>query len=330
LRFEHLEAPPPRICKLVQQIYTDPDVLETILCYGDWLAIHLVTDVQDHPAHYEQVIGLCRCSSPLSKVVVQAAIWESLRLILSDKIGTYEGGFVRRKLTVMGKLIGALTFAVNRIIPARFLDLKHLLMSAFAQGKLFGVISFVAEIVRQATEYFNPPNPYMSSLLKIVASIGQVDLLKFYIKSQISEIMAKFNVHPCQMNLTSLVPELRDNSNFDFVAPPFSLHYILSGQDIDRVVQFDENVFTTIAAQNLAIGDPPVSSAALTTQLRDKMRTSVTHGAYSFLKKEGDNLSKTAASTTLELIQKDFVYCQNVDLMLETAAVLTQIGRAHV
>ena len=321
-RFEKLPIPPPRICRLIQQIRTDPTLISTLSRYSeylDWLALHLVTVIQDHPTELPSLLAQLLQTPSFTRIVFEAAIFESIQLIKSDNLATYEGGFARRRLSILGGLLGELTLARNRTIPGRFLDLKQLLLFSFMQGKLLGVIPFVSAIVCKASPYFNPPNPYMSSILQVLASIGMTDLLKFHIKNQIEHILDHFHVNPSQLELMSLVPDLRQN-NFDFVAAPFSLSYVLSPVDRDRIIQFDDNVFSALAATNIVIPDPPPGAK----QTREVMRAEITNAALNFLKSEGTALSKVAAATASELIQKDFVYCTNPSIMFETAATLTK------
>ncbi|OHT12509.1 hypothetical protein TRFO_17537 [Tritrichomonas foetus] len=321
-KFEKLSTPPPRVCKLIQQIPNDPCLIHSIITsykpYIEWLALHLVSTIQDKPVLLLTLLNHLLEAPQFTRIVIQAAIFESIQLITSPQFSTFEGAFTRRRLSILGQLIGQLTLAVNRTISGRFLDLKHLLLYAFSQGKLFGVVPFVSNILCVASPYFNPPNPYTSAILQVLASIAMTDLLKLYIKNQIYQIFNHFNVSLSQIKLLSLVPDIRQG-NFDFVAPPFALNYILSVTDIDRIIQFDENVFATLAAQNVVIPDPPNPS-----QSRDKMRTSITAAALAFLKQDGTTLAKVASSTAGDLILKDFMFSNNVELMQETAATLTK------
>ncbi|OHS97943.1 hypothetical protein TRFO_35741 [Tritrichomonas foetus] len=322
IRFEKLPTPLPRVCKLIQQIPSDPSIIMSIITsyqpHIDWLALHLVSTIQDHPKLLDQLLSSLLGAPQFTRIVIQAAIFESIQLITSPQFSTIDGSFARRRLSILGKLIGQLTLAVNRTISGCFLDIKQLLLYAFSQGKLFGVVPFVAEILTVASPYFNPPNPYTSGILQVLSSIGMTDLLKLSIKNDVFRILNHFDVSPCQMHLIDLIPDVRQG-NFDFIATPFELNYVLSPSDIDRVVQFDESVFATLAAQSIIIPDPPQPN-----QNRDKMRTAITSGAFLFLKSEGTSLAKVAASTASGLILKDFALCNNVDLMMETASVLTK------
>ena len=340
LKFEKLPTPLPRVCKLIQQIPNDPNLITSIINlyepYIDWLALHLVSTIQDHPKLLDKILPSLLTANQFSKIVIQASIFESIQLITNPQFATIDGSFARRRLSILGKLIGQLTLAVNRTIPGRFLDIKQLLLYAFSQGKLFGVIPFVYEILNVASPIFQPPNPYISGILQVLASIGMTDLLKLSIKNDVFKILKKFEVSPCQLNLIDLIPDVRQG-NFDFVATPFKLNYILSPSDIERVVSFDETVFSTLAAQCIVIPDPPHTNQqkqdiqnpqqqqdSTLSQNRDKMRAAITSGVLLFLKSEGTSLSKVAQSTATGIILKDFALCNNVDLMLETAAVLTK------
>ena len=187
------------------------------------------------------------------------------------------------------------------------------------------------------------------------------DLLKLYVKNQIYQIFDHFQISIAQLKLLSLVPAVRQG-NFDFISQPFALNYILSMTDIDKMIQFDDNVFNTLAAQNVVIPDPPnaamIGSPSLTllqqqqqqmqqqqgkgnansgsanadqqpnndqiNASREKMRNSLTTAAFAFLKQEGTSLAKVASSTAGDIILKDFLFSNNLELMQETAATLTK------
>lgn len=323
-RFEKLPAPHPRVCKLIQQIPNDPSVISSIISstdpHIDWVALHLVSTIQDHPKLLDHVLTALLGSTQFTKIVIQAAIFESIQLITSPQFTTLEGSFARRRLSILGKLLGQLTLANNKMIPGRYLDLKQLLLFAFSQGKLLGVVPFVAEILCVASPYFNPPNPYMSGLLQVLASIGLTDLLKLSIKNDVFRVLHHFDVSPCQLHLVELVPDVRQG-NFDFIAAPFALSYVLSPPDIDRAIQFDDNVFNPLATQSIIIPEPKNNGSNLNLK-RDKMRTTITNATIGFLKSEGNVLAKVAASTASALILKDFAICNNIDLITETASVL--------
>lgn len=334
-KFEKLEMPPPRVCKLIQQIPNDPTFIQSIVVtysqYIEWLALHLVSAVQDRPTLLQTLLIQLQDTPQFSKIVIQAAIFQSIQLITSPSFSTFEGAFARRRLSILGQLIGNLTLHRNKTIPGQYLNLKHLLLYAFSQGKLYGVIPFVSNILCSASPFFNPPNPYTSSILQVLASIAMTDLLKLFIKNQIHQIFNHFNVSISQIRLLTLVPDVRQN-NFDFISTPFALNYILSAADIDKLIQFDENVFVALAAQNIVIPDQPNQSSRqedtqkLATTMKEKIKASLTNATLSFFKNEGTSLSKIASSTAGDIINKYFIMSTNVETaaIQETAAILTK------
>lgn len=317
MRFDKLPTPLPRI----QQLLTDPTNIATIQPTNehiDWIALHLVSTIQDHPKLLNQLLPALLKNPQFVRIVIQAAIFESIQLITSPDFSTIDGKFTRRRLSILGKLLGNLTFKMNKVIQGRFLDLKQLLLYAFSQGKLLGVVPFVAEMMCVASPSFLPPNPYTSGLLQVLASIVRTDLLKLSIKNDIFRILDYFNVSPCQFFLDDLIPDVRQG-NFDFLAPPFALNYVLSQADIDRVTNFDEGVFKSLAAQNLYIPEPSSPN-----QSKDQMKQSLTTAIFNFLKQEGTNLARVAQTTASSIISKDFSQCNNPELRKEAAAILTK------
>lgn len=324
-RFEKLAQPPPRLRKILQSLNSQTETLDHLLQsfqgYTDWLALHLVEDIEDHPAMLQTFLPNFIEHRAFAETIIQAASFEVYNLVdKSNDIATYEGGFKRRRLSILGRLIGNLTFAQNRPLLSKYIDIKKLLLYALTHGKLFGVLPFVSAVLRCANSFFNPPNPYMSSILQVLASISNIDLLKLSIKNQINLIMSHFNVSPAQFILLQLIPNFSEG-NFDFITAPFSLNYVMPQAEIDKIISFDDSAFHTLASQHFVV---PEYNGPNAEEKQKKFRDALTAGTLSFLKTEGKNLSQVAASTASELIMKDFVICNNIQLINQTAETLTK------
>ena len=324
-RFEKLSQPPPKLCKIIQLVHEEPKFLETTIQsfggYKDWLALHLVENIEDHPSTLQALLPHITANRDFVEIIIQAASFEVYNLIeKSSEISTYEGGFKRRRLSILGRLIGALTFARNRPLLSRYIDINQILLYALAQGKLFGVLPFVGAILRSCKKFFNPPNPYISGILQILASINSIDLLKLSIKNQISLIMSHFGVSSSQFIIIPLIPNLKDG-NFDFITTPFSLSYIMSPTEIDRIVSCEESSFYSLASQHFIMPEVPGPDGQ---NKKEMFRKSLTKATLAFLKQEGQQLSKVASSTAAELIIKDFIFSPNTKLMYQTAETLTK------
>ncbi|EAY18164.1 hypothetical protein TVAG_122300 [Trichomonas vaginalis G3] len=324
-RFEKLQQPPPRLRRNLQNLNNDSQMLhptiQAFTGYLDWLALHLVEDIEDHPCLLQTFLPSIIEDREFTEIMIQAASYEVYNLVeKSDEIATYEGGFKRRRLSILGRLIGNLTFALNRPILSKYIDIKRLLLYSLAHGKLFGVLPFVAAVLRCATSFFEPPNPYMSAILQVLASINSIDLLKLSIKNQITLIMNHFKVTSSQFMIIPLIPNINED-NFDFITKPFSLLYFSNQADIDKIISFEDSAFYTLTSQHFIIPEYEGENAE---EKQSKFRNALTNATLSFLKTEGKNLSQVASSTASELILKDFVLCNNMNLIYQTAETLTK------
>jgi len=326
--FASISLPPPRLCKIVQAVYSDPEGLSSTLPlfegFTEWLALQLVVKIEDHPAMLSDFIPHFNRDLIFSDLIVRAASFEALSLILKSKdLSSYEGGFKRRRLSVLGRLIGSLTFGINRPLFSKYIDLKHLLLYGLTRGCLLSILPFVSAVLMKCSEFFYPPNPYTCSILQVLASIKSIELLKLSIKNHISLIFNHFKASSAQFELLSLIPDLSPK-NFDFFVPPFSLTYIKSPTEIEKIISLDEASVSSLVAQYLIIPDYTGDDS---TVKREKFKSLMSSAVLNYLKSDGTNLAKTAQSTASELIIKDFALCNNPDKLIsmnETANTLTK------
>ncbi|OHT08692.1 hypothetical protein TRFO_04762 [Tritrichomonas foetus] len=325
-RYEQISSPPPRVCKAIQSIQADPSSLPTLLenfpLYRDWIAYHIVCIIQDTPELLNPLLTHLLENKSFLTYVFQASASQAHQHILSPDFDKYEGGFVRRRLLILGKLIGSITLAINRPLLSRFLDLKQILLYAFSQGKLYGIVPFVCAILAPASKYFALPNPFTSSILQILAAIYSANNIKLVIKNNIDEIFGIYNTTLSRFaSIPLLFPEKRQN-NFDFLMCPFSLQHAVAPPDVERILNFDETAFSQFVSQLIIIPDHPI----LTTkpELKDKMRRILIQQSLHLIRSEGMVLSRVASSTAQTLSLKDFMLYSDNELLLEQAQTLTK------
>lgn len=324
--YEQITLPPPRVCKAVQGVRSDPKILPTLLQnypqYKDWIAFHITCIIQDTPELLNSLLTPLLEARHFLKYVFQASAAQVHQHVLSPDFDKFEGGFVRRRLLILGKLIGQITLAVNRPIIARFLDLKKILLYAFSQGKLYGVVPFVCAILMPCSKYFSLPNPYTSSILQILAAIYSIDNIKFVIKQSIEDIFIRFNTSLSRFASIPMIFPDKKQGNFDFLMTPFSLQHAVGPQDVERIINFDETAFAQLVSQLIIIPDSPI----LTTkpELKDKMRRALMQQSLHLIRQEGVLNSRIASSTATALAMKDFLLYSDNDLLIEQAQTLTK------
>ena len=359
-RYEQIPSPPPRVCKSVQslcakfmanidkesstpdernenensdQIYeTLENLLKDYPIYREWIANYIVCAIQDTPELLKTLVPTIlkleynpnteKANYQFLNFVFQASSAQVYQHIMSTDFDKPEGGFVRRRLLILGKLIGSITLAINRPILSRFLDLKQIILYAFSQGKLYGVVPFVCAIFLRASSCFKIPNPYTSSILQLMASIYSSNNIKLTIKNNIDVLFLHYNVSLSRFaQIPNLFPEKRQN-NYDYIMCPFSLQHAVAPPDVERIINFDETAFTQLVSQLIVIPDSPI--LATKPDLKDKMRRVLLQQSLHLIRSEGIMLSRIASSTAQMLSIKDFVLYKDNDLLMDQAQTLTK------
>jgi CCR4-NOT transcription complex subunit 1 len=325
-RFENIQSPLPRVCKAVQLVQKEFSTIVQFLSnysqYSDWFALHIVKTIQEQPRLAKCYVKQINESKGFWKLVFQAAVSQVYGIIQSPSIGIYDGALLRRRLLILGRLIGELTVAVDRPLFSRFLDVKRLLLYAFAQGKLYSVVPFVGSVFLLGSANYGPGNPFIASILQILAVILKTNSIKLSIKQHILALFSKMGI---TLSMFASVPEElpeKIHNNFDFLLPPFSLSHIAPHSDIDRIAMFDDKAFAAFGNAHLVIPDLPTGLKI--PKVKDALRQRLLGLLLKYLSTEGDKMSRIAASTASELILRDFMAATEIEQMVENAVILTK------
>ena len=328
LRFKSLKPPSPRLAKSLTKLATEPISLQEVLkdkktftpqTY-DLIALTVVDTIQDCPLTITYFCSVIPSDRDFMDIVFQAASFRALEHIMAPEFRTYEGCIRRRRLIILGKFIGKITLNHNRPILSRFLDLKKLLLYGISQGCLYGIVPFVTTILAVTSRFFMPPNPYISGLLHILAGINAMDSLKMYIKQHILGLLTSKGIRIKLFdNIPNFFPSKIDD-NYDFLLKPFSLTHFLPPQDIDKMISFDDTILRNFVQQYIVIPDNFKASA----KLKEQLKITIAKQAFTHIPNEGANLAKTASSTVLELIKKDFQNVSPPEVMYQPAYEMTK------
>jgi hypothetical protein len=163
-----------------------------------------------------------------------SAIDNAKILLLSPKIKT--SGLERAHLKNIGALLGKLTLAMGRPLLAREIDLKALILEAYESGRLIAIVGFVAKVLQAAgtTTVFSLPNPWTTSMLRVLRELYEVPDIKLNIKFEV-ELLAKelgtriVSVHRTDLLRSRRRPDL--TSNPDFAATAASNTSAIPGRD---------------------------------------------------------------------------------------------------
>ena len=325
MRFSNLKPPPPRVQDAIMRIRRDSSEIRQVALslkpFFDWIAFELVKTIEEHPSLVQEVCSviLSLTEKEFRAVVVEAASYISVQHMLDPRFDAEDetGCFIRRGTFVLGRLIGKLTLGSKHCLKSQCLDLKRIILYGFSQGKLYGIIPFVTEIIGKADPFFLPPNPFTSGILYLLAAISQSDSLKMSIKNAIDSLMENMHIQISMfVALPSLFPEKVRNNN-DYIIAPFSLLHFAQPNEVERILNFEEGAFIKFSMQYIVFPDSPVIRAK--PELKDKLSPLIAQQAYDFIRTEGSTMSDVAASTAYELVGKDFSNSKDKQFMIKSA-----------
>lgn len=124
----------------------------------------------------------------------ESLLYETLfrirELLNSDK--TLNSSQERSYLKNLGSWLGAITLAQNKPIKHKNLALKELLIEGFTTKRLIVVIPFACKVLEQcsSSKVFNPPNPWLMAIMRVLAELYHFAELKLNLKFEI-EVLCK-------------------------------------------------------------------------------------------------------------------------------------------
>lgn len=168
--------------------------------FWDWIAHYLVVKrVSIEPNFhtlYSQFIDTLKKSSMSENILTET--YRNIKVLLrSDK---NDQKFCDRALLKnLGSWLGLITLAKNRPILHKDIDLKSLIIEAFQKGQaeLLFVVPFVAKVLEPAgkSKIFQPPNPWLYSMLSVLVELHNEPDLKLNHKFEIEVLCKNLNLN---------------------------------------------------------------------------------------------------------------------------------------
>jgi len=168
--------------------------------YWDWIAHYLVVKrVSIEPNFhtlYSQFIETLKKESINESILTET--YRNIKVLLrSDK---NDQKFCDRALLKnLGSWLGLITLAKNKPILHRDIDLKSLIVEAFQKGQaeLLFVVPFVAKVLEPASKskIFQPPNPWLWSMLSVLVELHNEPDLKLNHKFEIEVLCKNLNLN---------------------------------------------------------------------------------------------------------------------------------------
>ncbi|XXQ38247.1 CCR4-Not complex component Not1 C-terminal domain-containing protein [Plasmodiophora brassicae] len=127
----------------------------------------------------------------------------------------------RSLLKNLGSWLGMLTIKKNVPPLARYLKFPNIILDAYNQGRLIAVVPFVAKVLEHCPEsrVFRPPNPWLMSLVSMLAEIYNVSDLKLNLKFEIEVLLNKLGITLSDVVIRKNLPIVNQASNPNFRNP---------------------------------------------------------------------------------------------------------------
>lgn len=200
-------------------------------------------------------------------------------------------------LVRLGRWLGYQT--INRSIPllSSLLDIPKLLLYAYSHSILFSVVPFVYALFESKSNVFNPPNPWMVSILSVLSGIIRLPYLRQSIASTISMIFALFNTTPHLIEPYPLfrltVQTIYDT---DFFYPPIDFTTSLSPVSAEKLFNGDITSLFHIVNQYFT----------MQTKMEQKLKSPIVREVVFFIHTKVPAIAHSAAITSFSLVLKDF------------------------
>lgn len=133
-------------------------------------------------------------SKELEKHIIHETFIHVAGLLNSEK--TIASSQERTLLKNLGTWLGIMTLAKNKPIKHKLLAIKELLLEGYDSSRLIVVIPFVCKVLEQvhASIVFAPPNPWIMSIMKLLAELYHYANLKLNLKFEIEVLCKKLQL----------------------------------------------------------------------------------------------------------------------------------------
>ena len=251
-----------------------------------------------------------KITSDIQDNSVEAAIFMIYEL-LND---TSSSRSLKTRCTLMklGMWIGYHTYCVKKPILINLLDVPNLLLYGYSNSLLCSIIPFVYYLLRDAADIFNPPNPWTISVLSILCGIIRIPYLKNSLSYYIMRIFSSFKVNlneiePYPLHRLKTHPIL----TADFLYPPFDFTTSLSSSTPKNIMNGDMMSLFKIIHLHLH----------LRTEW-EPFRSALTWEIGNFIYTKVSSIANTAATTSFDLVLKDFARCNDEEVVSRNANAL--------
>ncbi|CAO3654186.1 unnamed protein product [Cunninghamella echinulata] len=173
-----------------------------------WFSHYLVIRrVSIEPNNHDLYVSLLNKLelSQLNDIVIEETLKSIHLLLKSDTIISSSAD--RKLLKNLGIWLGKMTIAKNKPIRHKDLSFKDLLLDAYSKDRLIVAIPLCCQVLRQSTtsKVFKPPNPWLMSLLKLLAELYWTEKLRLNLKFEIELLFDALELNLNEIEPTSIL-----------------------------------------------------------------------------------------------------------------------------
>jgi CCR4-NOT transcription complex subunit 1 len=216
-----------------------------------WFARYLIdqrvsTEPNNHQLYQRFLEALDR--KVLWKLVEDETLVKSIRMLNDEEV--QKSTAERAILKNLGSWFGTITLAKNKPIKYKNLAFKEFLLEGFDTNRLIVTIPFVCKTLEGAvkSKVFKPPNPWLMSILSLLAELYQFADLKLNLKFEIEVLYKALDLDLEKVEPTTL---LRSRPLQDALGEPLLPDYLpdigsipIGGYDSNSVLQPDQQLLS--------------------------------------------------------------------------------------
>ncbi|WFD05251.1 CCR4-NOT core subunit cdc39 [Malassezia vespertilionis] len=305
-----------------------------------WLARYIVlervsTEPNNHELYMRFLEGLHQPT--IFRYVLYETIAKLKVLLESEK--TMQSTTERTTLKNLASWLGTITLARNKPILFRNIAFKELLMQGHESGRLIVVIPFVCKVLEQCanSSVFQPPNPWLMAVLRLLVELYQYADLKLNLKFEIEVLCKTLHVDLQALEPTSLLlgrrPEPEASSAVDPYAKAASAPNAALLQEMEELTVSDQfsttpmqDTFTALL-QNVAqyiVISPQLGPYANNAAWKRVMYLAIERAIQEIITPVVERSVTIAAISTRELASKDFAMEPDEHKLRHAAHQMTQ------
>lgn len=209
-----------KVVEIKEKIYPD---------FMAWFANYIVVRrAAQEPNYHGLYISLCDKASPqpavfhssadsfafqmnekeLYRLLVKTTLYYTKILLYSER--TVKESNDRALLKNLGVWLGLLTFAKNKPVLSRDLELKQLVVEAYKRGRLIAVLPFMQKLLEccKDSKVFKVTNPMIAGILSLLAELHSLKGLKINNAFSIELVFKAFNIQAEDVKPTDVLRSL--------------------------------------------------------------------------------------------------------------------------